>query len=203
MSVRQRFHERLRAAASTTELTPHPKPVEFAYRTGFALQTLGYLMLLISQGPLWCATGYTLLNAGVLLSGWLLQVYMSEIRTFVLVAAITGCLLQLTGIFGVLIVGAIWDIKYLIPIGLGFVLAGALGIAGKEAFCYRLREGWYLMPVLPLMIAAFLVQYATGFAPASQVLIAAAFGLQLSFTVRKFKMPFAAACRTNNSSAGA
>lgn len=165
---RQRFHDRVRAAAETTQITPHSKPAEFLYRTGFGLQALGLAALLFSQNPLWCAAGYTLINAGVLLSGWLLQVYIREIRAFVLMVTVIGCLLQVAG------------------------------IAGKEAFCYRFREGWYLMPVLALVIIAFLVQYATDFTLASQVSLAVALALQLSLTVRKFRMPYAAACRSGD-----
>lgn len=197
---RQRFHDRVREAAETTQITPHRKSTEFLYRTGFGMQALGLAALLFSQNPLWCAAGYTLINFGVLLSGWLLQVYIREIRVFILAVTVIGCLIQVAGIAGVatvmLATGELSPIKYLIPIGLGFVFAGACGIAGKEAFCYRFQEGWYLMPVLALVIIAFLVQYATGFTLASQVTLAVALALQLSLTVRKFRLPYAAACRS-------
>jgi uncharacterized integral membrane protein len=39
--------------------------------------------------------------------------------------------------------------------GIGFVCAGAAGMAGKEAYCFGYREGWLLMMFgFPLMALA-------------------------------------------------
>ncbi|MBE0465793.1 MAG: hypothetical protein IBX71_01030 [Candidatus Desulforudis sp.] len=178
------------------QITPHSRPVELAYRSGFTLQALGLLALVISPDAsrldsAWSVIGYVLISAGVLISGWLLQVYMPEVRLIVLAGAVIGCLLQAAGAMGA---GG-----YLIPLGLGFVFVGSCGLVGKEAYCFRFREGWYLMPVLALLTVALLVQNTLDHPmPVTSVLLILATALLFSFTIRKYKMPFYGKCGGND-----
>jgi uncharacterized integral membrane protein len=174
------------------ELKPHSKPVEFIYRSGFPLQGLGLLALLLAPDAarldsVWSAAGYLLIGTGVLLSGWLLQVYMPEVRLIVLGGAVTGCLL--------IVAAAFTGPEYLAPLGLGFVFVGSCGLGGKEAYCFRLKEGWYLMPVLVMLAVALLLQSAAG-SPlvVTTILLALAAALQFSFSIRKYRMSYYGKC---------
>jgi uncharacterized integral membrane protein len=174
------------------QIVPHKKPVEFIYRTGFTLQTLGFLALSLSADAarldtLSSITGYALIDIGVLLSGWLLQVYMQEIRIIILISVLVGIAAQMFG--------AAVRIGYLIPLGLGVTFIGSAGLGGKEAYCFRLNEGWYLMPVLGLLALSLIVQQAVGYPLfITRVMLIVALAIQFSFTVRKYKMPYLAEC---------
>ncbi len=173
-------------------LKPHRRPVEIVYRSGYVLQTLGLLALFLARDSsrldsIASVAGYFLITAGVLVSGWLLQVYMREVKVIVLAAAAAGVALQVTGIA----TGA----THLIPLGLGFIFVGSCGLVGKEAYCFRFKEGWWLMPVLAVLTLALYIQHGAGH-PTLAVLIATAIALALfaSFTIRKFKMPYYGGC---------
>lgn len=174
------------------QIKPHTRPVEFIYRSGYTLQALGLTALLLSADAsrLESASsivGYLLISAGVLISGWLLQVYMREVRLIVLTAALIGCLLQ--------VIGAAGGAGYLVPLGLGFVFVGSCGLGGKEAYCFRFQEGWYLMPVLALLtLALFIQNLAQHPLPMTTILLALATALQFSFTLRKYRMPYLGKC---------
>jgi uncharacterized integral membrane protein len=174
------------------QIKPHSKPVELIYRSGFTLQALGLSALVLSPDAArldsaWSLAGCLLISAGVLVSGWLLQVYMAEIRLIILVSAVTGCVLQA--------VGATNGPDYLVPLGLGFVFVGSCGLGGKEAYCFRFQEGWYLMPVLAMLTVSLLLQNAAGRPlTVTLILLIAAAALQISFAIRKYKMPFYGKC---------
>jgi hypothetical protein len=157
---------------------------ESFFRVGFVLQALGFLFMLVSQGPLWCASGYTLVNTGVFLCGWFLPARLRPLRLPVLALTVLGGALQLTAVTWVLFTGEITNVKYLIPAGLTLVFAGActmaFGLAGRR----RLPEARWLPPVLALLIVSILVLYATGAGAPARVLLAAALAVQLSLTVR-------------------
>jgi uncharacterized integral membrane protein len=178
------------------QIKPHKKSTELIYRSGFTLQALGLLVLLFAPDAsrldsVWSITGYLLINAGVLISSWLLQVYMPEVRLIVLFSAVTGCLLQ--------VVGMVSAIDYLVPLGLGFVFVGTCGLVGKEAYCFRFKEGWYLMPVLAMLTVSLLLQSAARHSlPTTIILLALATALLLSFTFRKYKMSYYGGCGTDD-----
>ncbi|MBE0467264.1 MAG: hypothetical protein IBX71_08615 [Candidatus Desulforudis sp.] len=138
-------------------IKPHTRPVELLYRSGFAVQALGLSALVLSPdasrlNSAWSLAGCLLISAGVLVSGWLLQVYTPEVRLIILVSAAAGYVLQAAG--------TVSGPDYLVPLGLGFVFVGACGLVGKEAYCFRFREGWYLMPVLAVTTVSLLFQNA-------------------------------------------
>ncbi|ACA60219.1 hypothetical protein [Candidatus Desulforudis audaxviator] len=164
---------------------------ESPFRGGFALQALGLLLMLISQGPLWCASGYTLINTGVFLTGWLLPPGLRTLRLPVLALTVLGGALQLTAVTWVLLTGEITNIKYLIPAGLTLVFTGACTIAAGLARHHRLPEARWLPPVLALLIISILVLYTTGAGAPARVLLAAALAVQLSLTVRVYRTPYA------------
>jgi len=170
----------------------HRRPVEIVYRSGYVLQTLGVLALFLAYDSarldsILSVAGYFLIAAGVLISGWLLQVYMREVRIIVLVAAVAGIALQITGV----VTGA----THLVPLGLGFVFVGSCGLVGKEAYCFRFKEGWWLMPVLAVLTLALYIQHTVGHPTlAVQIVSAIALALFASFTIRKFKMPYYGGC---------
>ncbi len=161
------------------------------FRGGFALQALGFLLMFISQGPLWCASGYTLINTGVFLTGWLLPPRLRTLRRPVLALTVLGGALQLTAVTWVLLTGEITNIKYLIPAGLTLVFMGACTVAAGLARHHRLPEARWLPPVLALLIISILVLYATGAGTPARVLLAAALAVQLSLTVRVYRIPYA------------
>jgi uncharacterized integral membrane protein len=178
------------------QIVPHKKPVEFIYRSGFTLQTLGFLALALSTDaakldPVASIAGYVLIDIGVLLSGWLLQVYMREVRLIILISALVGVATQMLGV-------AI-RIGYLIPFGLGVTFIGSAGLGGKEAYCFQLNEGWYLMPALGLLALSLIVQQTVGHPLfISKVMLIIVLAIQSSFTIRKYRMPYLAECASDS-----
>jgi hypothetical protein len=164
-----------------------------AFRGALALQAAGLFLMFASQGPLWCASGYTLVNLGVLVSGWLLPAPLRPLRTPVLGLAVAGCVLQLTTVTWVPLTGEITNVKYLIPAGLALVFAGACTVAAGIARRHRLPEARLLPPVLALLIISILYLYATGAAAPARVMLALALVVQLSLTVRNYHIPYTAA----------
>lgn len=160
------------------------------FRAGFVLQALGFLLMLVSQGPLWCASGYTLVNTGVFLCGWFLPARLRPLRLTVLALTVLGGGLQLTAVTWVLFTGEITNVKYLIPAGLTLVFAAACTVAAglarlaDQAGHRRLLEARLLPPVLALLIISILILYATGAGAPARVLLAAALAVQLSLTAR-------------------
>lgn len=159
-------------------------PIGTTFRAGFVLQALGLLLMLVSQGPLWCASGYTLINTGVFLNGWFLPPHLKGLRIPILALTITGSALQLAAVTWILLTGEITNIKYLIPTGLTLVFTGACLTAAGLARGHRLPEARWLPPVLALLIVSILVLYATGNGTPARVLLAATLAVQLSLTRR-------------------
>jgi uncharacterized integral membrane protein len=162
------------------------------YRTGLIVQVLGAAVLAVLY-PLanpFYTIGIMLFNAGALLSGICLLVWMSWIKKIILGSVLIGIPLQIIGLYG--------PPQYsgtIILVGIGLVCVGAGGMAGKEAYCFAYREGWMLLWLYPILILANLlgkehhVFNALGFS--------AAFLLLLSLAGKKLKQPLLATCTTN------
>ena len=163
----------------------HGRRHDMAYRAGFVIQVLGSAVLAVlypMHSPFYSA-GIMLFNAGALLSGLTLLVWISWVKKIILGSILIGIPLQVLG----------WMYapeQYaasVILIGIGLVCAGAGGMAGKEAYCFAYREGWALLWLYPLLVLANL----TGLShPALNALgFSAAFLLLLSLTGKKLKQP--------------
>ena len=128
---------------------------DISYRTGLVLQVLGTAVLAVLyplQSPFY-TIGIMIFDVGVLLSAVYLLVWMSWVKTMILGSVMIGIGLQIGGFYapeqhvGTVIIG-----------GIGFVCAGAAGIAGKEAYCFGYREGWLLMMLgFPFLVLANLL----------------------------------------------
>jgi uncharacterized integral membrane protein len=166
---------------------------DLAYRTGLVLQVLGAAILAVLyplQSPFY-TIGIMLFEAGVLLSGIFLLVWMSVVKKFIIGSIITGISLQVAGFYvqeqyaGIMIIA-----------GIGLVCVGAAGMVGKEAYCFGYREGWLLMLlVFPIMVLVNLL------GKENHVLNAIGFSilflLMLSLVGKKLNQRLLSACTTN------
>lgn len=122
---------------------------DIAYRIGMVMQVLGLGILSVLypiQHPLY-TTGVMLFEAGVLVSGIFLLVWITWLKRLILGCILTGFAVQLAGMFA--------PEQYVVMIlltGIGLVCVGAAGLAGKEAYCFGWREGWILMWSYPVVI---------------------------------------------------
>ena len=165
---------------------------DISYRAGLIVQVLGAAVLAVLyplESPFY-TIGIMLFNAGALLSGVYLLVWMSWVKKIILGSILIGIPLQVIGLYG--------PPQYsgtIILAGVGLVCVGAGGMAGKEAYCFNYREGWMLLWLYPILILANLVGKehhvfnALGFS--------AAFLLLLSLTGKKLKQPLLSACTTD------
>jgi len=165
---------------------------DLSYRTGLVVQVLGAAVLAVLyplESPFY-TIGIMLFNAGALLSGVYLLVWISWIKKIILGSILIGIPLQIIGLYG--------PPQYSVTIilaGIGLVCVGAGGMVGKEAYCFAYREGWVLLWLYPILVLANLmgkehrVFNALGFS--------AAFLLLLSLTGKKLKQPLLSACTTN------
>jgi len=165
---------------------------DLSYRTGLVVQVLGAAVLAVLyplESPFY-TVGIMLFNAGALLSGVYLLVWMSWVKKIILGSILIGIPLQIIGLYG--------PPQYSVTIilaGIGLVCVGAGGMVGKEAYCFAYREGWVLLWLYPILVLANLmgkehrVFNALGFS--------AAFLLLLSLTGKKLKQPLLSACTTN------
>lgn len=125
------------------------KPHDIAYRMGMVMQAFGLGILSVLypiQHPFY-TTGVMLFEAGVLVSGIFLLVWITWLKRFMLGCILTGFAVQLGGMFA--------PEQYVVTIqltGIGLVCVGAAGLAGKEAYCFGWREGWILMWTYPAVI---------------------------------------------------
>ncbi len=173
------------AAVARTYGRQHDIP----YRAGIVLQVLGAAMLAVLyllEHPFYTA-GIMVFEAGVLLSALFLLVGRPWIRKVIVGSVLLGLALQIAGCLfvqeqyaGSAIVG-----------GIGFVCAGAAGMAGTEAFCFGYREGWLLMAAgYPIMVLGNL------FSKENRIFNGTGFCLLLllllSLAVRKLRQPLSA-----------
>ncbi len=166
---------------------------DIAYRTGLVLQVLGAAILAVLyplQSPFY-TIGIMLFEAGVLLSGIFLLVWMSVVKKVILGSILTGLALQVAGFYvqeqyaGLMILS-----------GLGLVCAGAAGMVGKEAYCFGYREGWLLaMFGFPVMVLANL--FGRENHAFNSLGFSILFLLLLSLTGKKLRQKLLSSCSTN------
>ena len=174
------------------KMPPHSKPVEFLYRSGYAVQAVGFLVLLASANPssfnlILTIAGYALIDLGIFISGILLQVYDRRVKIIILSAYFIGLALQKIGFLA-----GLW---WLGPLGLGIAFIAAAGLGGKEAYCFAINEGWLMTPLLAILAITLFVH---GFKPMPLIflrLIIAVVALDyVSFSIKKFRKPFLSGC---------
>jgi uncharacterized integral membrane protein len=145
MSTRSSLEEHIVQAGIT-----YGRRHDISYRIGLMMQVLGSAMLavLYPLGSPFYTVGIMLFEAGVFLAAVYLLVWKSWIKKIILASVLTGFVLQCLGFYapeeyaGSVIIG-----------GIGMICAGAAGMAGKEAYCFRYWEGWILMLLgFPLMV---------------------------------------------------
>ncbi|NTW66314.1 MAG: hypothetical protein HGB21_08425, partial [Nitrospirae bacterium] len=135
--------------------------------------------------------GIMLFNAGALLSGIYLLVWMSWVKKVILGSILIGIPLQ---VLGWMYAPEQYAVSVILA-GIALVCIGAGGIVGKEAYCFDYREGWMLLWLYPILVLANLfgmshpVFNALGFS--------AVFLLLLSLTGKKLKQPILSTCTTN------
>jgi uncharacterized integral membrane protein len=157
---------------------------DFSFRAGLVLQVLGAAILAVLyplENPFY-TVGIMLFEVGVCLSALFLLVWNVWTRLAILASVVAGIALQIAGFYvpeqyaGTAIIG-----------GVGLVCAGAAGMAGKEAYCFKYREGWLLMVGFPLVALINL------FGKESRVINAVGFSILflflLSFTGKKLRQP--------------
>ena len=165
---------------------------DVSYRAGLVVQMLGAALLAVlypMENPFY-TIGIMLFNAGALLSGIYLLVWMSWIKKIILGSILIGIPLQIIGLYS-----APEYSGTIVLAGIGLVCVGAGGMAGKEAYCFAYREGWMLLWLYPILVLANLlgkerhIFNALGFS--------AAFLLLLSLAGKKLKQPLLSSCSTN------
>jgi uncharacterized integral membrane protein len=157
---------------------------DISYRAGLVLQALGLALLSVLypiESPFY-TVGIMIFDLGALFSAVYLLVWMKALKHLILAAVLAGLALQIAGSFVVSEEHA----GTIILAGIGLVCAGASGMAGKEAYCFGYREGWFLgLLGFPVMVLANLL--------ASENIIfnslgfSALFLLMLSLTGRNLK----------------
>jgi uncharacterized integral membrane protein len=166
---------------------------DIAYRIGLVTQVLGaaVLAVLYPLGNPFFTVGIMLFNAGALLSGIYLLVWMSWIKKIVLGSILIGIPLQ---VLGWMYAPEQYAVSVILA-GIGLVCVGAGGMAGKEAYCFAYREGWMLLWLYPVLVLTNLtgmthpVLNALGFS--------LAFLLLLSLTGKKLRQPLLSSCSSN------
>jgi uncharacterized integral membrane protein len=144
MSTNNTFEEQITKAGLN-----YGRRHDFSFRAGLVLQVLGAALLAVLyplENPFY-TVGIMLFEVGVLLSALYLLVWRLWIRITILASVVAGIIFQVAGFYvpeqyaGTVIIG-----------GIGLVCAGAAGIAAKEAYCFKYREGWLLMSGFPIMV---------------------------------------------------
>jgi len=162
------------------------------YRAGLIVQVLGAAVLAVLyplESPFY-TVGIMLFNAGALLSGVYLLVWISWVKKIILGSILIGIPLQIIGLYG-----PPQSSVTIIFAGIGLVCVGAGGMVGKEAYCFAYREGWMLLWLYPILVLVNLIGKehrvfnALGFS--------AAFLLLLSLVGKKLKQPLLSPCTTN------
>ena len=164
---------------------------DIASRVGLIMQVLGaaVLAVLYPLGNPFYSLGIMLFEAGVLLAAAFIFCEKSWAGKIIGMAMLAGLALQVYGFYapeehaGLMILS-----------GIGFVCAGAVGIAGKETCCSKYREGWILMLTLTTLVLANL------FGKENHILNAVGFSILflvlLSRTHNKLRQPLAEKTRS-------
>ena len=121
---------------------------EITYRVGFVIQTFALALLLTAEliVPSLLTAAVLLFDIGVVISAFFLLVWKRYIKTIIVSLTLTGILVQLISLAGQQMPDTI------LITGIGSLCAGAAGLAGKEAYCFRFIEGWIIMGLLPAII---------------------------------------------------
>jgi len=166
---------------------------DISYRAGLITQVLGAAVLAVLyplESPFY-TLGIMLFNAGALLSGVYLLVWMSWVKKIILGSILIGIPLQ---VLGWMYAPEQYAVSVML-IGIGLVCVGAGGIVGKEAYCYAYREGWMLLWLYPILVLANLIGMSH---PVFNALgFSAAFLLLLSLTGKKLQQPLLSKCTKN------
>lgn len=129
---------------------------DISYRAGLVIQVLGAAVLAVLypvESPFY-TVGIMLFDAGALVSAIYLLVWRRPVKRFIVGAVVIGLALQVAGA----LFAPEQHAGLVIIAGIGFVCAGAAGMAGKEAYCFGYPEGWLLMIVgFPVMVLANLL----------------------------------------------
>ncbi len=123
---------------------------DILYRTGLMLQVAGAAVLAILyplENPFY-TLGIMLFECGVFLSALCLLVRISWIKAGIVGSVAVGLALQVAGAF----LAPEQQAGSVIVAGIGFVCAGAAGMAANEAYYSGFYEGWFLTAVFPIMI---------------------------------------------------
>jgi uncharacterized integral membrane protein len=165
---------------------------DISYRAGLIVQVFGaaVLAVLYPMANPFYSVGIMLFNAGALLSGIYLLVWMSWVKKIIMGSILIGIPLQIIGLYA--------PPQYsgtIVLAGVGLVCVGAGGMVGKEAYCFAYREGWMLLWLYPILIIANLlgkehpIFNSLGFS--------AVFLLLLSLVGKKLKQPLLSKCTTD------
>ncbi len=186
MSTTPTFEEQLASAGVS-----YGRRQDMAYRAGLVLQVLGAGTLAVlypMENPFY-SIGIMVFEIGVLLSAIFLLVWMSLVKRFLLVSVLAGIPLQIAGLYAPPEYAG-----YVIIAGIGLFCVGAAGMAAKEAYCFRWREGWVLMWSLPAVIILNLAARENHLV--NSLAFSAIFLLLLSLVGKKLKQPMLAGCET-------
>jgi uncharacterized integral membrane protein len=164
---------------------------DISYRAGLIVQVLGtaVLAVLYPMANPFYSIGIMLFNAGALLSGTYLLVWMSWVKKIILGSILIGIPLQIIGLYA--------PPQYsgtVILLGIGLVCIGAGGMVGKEAYCFAYREGWVIMWLLPIIILANLLGREN--VVYNSLFFSGLFLLYLSLVGKKLKQPLLSKCTT-------
>ncbi len=166
---------------------------DIAYRAGLVTQVLGVAVLAVLyplESPFY-SVGIMLFNAGALLSGIYLLVWMSWVKKIILGSILIGIPLQ---VLGWMYAPEQYAVSVILA-GIGLVCVGAGGMAGKEAYCFSYREGWVLMWSFPaVIIVNVLMRESRLF---NSLAFSAIFLLLLSLVGKKLKQPLLSKCTTD------
>ena len=166
---------------------------DISYRSGLVVQVLGAALLAVLyplESPFY-TIGIMLFEAGVLLSSIYLLVWMSAVKKFILGTIIIGLALQVAGYF----FAPEQYAGQVMIVGIGFVCAGAAGMAGKEAYCFGYAEGWVLLCGFPVMVLVNLVLKESPIV--NSLGFSTVFLLLLSLTGKKLRQPLLSKCSMN------
>lgn len=163
------------------------------YRAGLFTQMIGAAVLAVLyplRSPFY-TIGILLFNAGALLSGIYLLVWLSWIKKIIRGSIVVGISLQ---VLGWMYAPEQYAVSVILT-GVGLVCVGAGGMAGKEAYCFAFREGWMLMWLYPVLVLTNLIGFSH---PVVNALgFSAVFLLLLSLTGKKLRQPLVPGCSTN------
>jgi len=167
---------------------------DISYRTGLVLQVLGAAVLAVLyplENPFYTA-GIMLFELGVLLSATYLLVWMSWVKKIIVGSVLVGLVLQMVAY----LVGPEQYAGSAMIAGIGFVCAGAAGMAGKEAYCFGYREGWLLMMIgFPFIVLENLIGRERRIF--NSLGFSVLFLLLLSLTGKKLKQRLLSSCTAN------